>query len=96
VRDRDHAGRVGGEEFAIWLPDTPLEEATKVAERLRSRIAGRAWGWQGRPWPITASFGVSGWPESTRSKDNLLTLADRALYRAKDEGRNRVVVWESP
>lgn len=95
VRDRDHAGRIGGEEFAIWLPDTPLEEATKVAERLRARISGRAWGWQGQPWPITASFGVSAWPESTRSKDNLLTLADRALYKAKEDGRNRVSVWEN-
>jgi diguanylate cyclase (GGDEF)-like protein len=93
VRDRDTAARIGGEEFAVWLPGTPLDEATRVAERLRTRIAGRAWGWQGRPWPITASFGVAGWPEGTNSRENLFQLADQALYRAKQAGRNRVEVW---
>jgi diguanylate cyclase (GGDEF)-like protein len=90
VRDRDTAARIGGEEFAIWLPGAALEEAERVAERVRTRIAGRAWGWQGKPWPITASLGVAAWPESTNSRDNLIPLADQALYRAKQGGRNRV------
>jgi len=95
IRDRDTAARIGGEEFAVWLPVTTLEEAAKVAERLRTRLAGRAWGWQGQPWPITASFGVAGWPESTGSRDNLIALADQALYEAKERGRNRVEVVET-
>jgi diguanylate cyclase (GGDEF)-like protein len=95
IRDRDTAARIGGEEFAVWLPATKLEEATKVAERLRTRLAGRAWGWRGQPWPITASFGVAAWPESTGSRDNLIPLADQALYEAKDRGRNRVEVVET-
>ena len=94
VRDRDTAARIGGEEFAIWLPGVALEEAERVAERIRTRIAGRAWGWQGRPWPITASLGVAAWPESTNSRDNLLGLADQAMYRAKQGGRNRVETAE--
>lgn len=93
VRGRDAAARIGGEEFAVWLPGANLEEATRVAERLRTRIAGRAWGWQGKPWPITTSVGVAAWPESTESRDNLIHLADRALYRAKETGRNRVSAW---
>ncbi len=93
VRDQDTAARIGGEEFAVWLPGTGLAEAAKVAERIRTRLAGRAWGWQGRPWPITGSLGVAGWPESSRNRDNLVALVDRALYRAKETGRNRVEVW---
>jgi diguanylate cyclase (GGDEF)-like protein len=95
VRDSDTAARVGGEEFAVWLPGSGIEEASRVAERVRTRIAGRAWGWQGRPWPITASLGVAGWPGSTNSRDNLVALADEALYRAKNAGRNRVEVAEN-
>jgi len=95
IRDQDSAARVGGEEFAVWLPNTSSEEAVKVAERLRTRIAGRAWGWQGKPWPITASLGVACWPESTSSRDNLLGLADQSLYRAKQAGRNRVEIWKA-
>jgi diguanylate cyclase (GGDEF)-like protein len=90
VRENDTAARVGGEEFAVWLPRTKLEEGLAVAERIRSRIEQANWSWQGRPWPLTASFGVAAWPETTRSRDNLLAQADAALYQAKTNGRNRV------
>lgn len=90
VRENDTAARVGGEEFAVWLPKTTLEEGLAVAERIRSRIENAGWAWQGRGWPIAASFGVAAWPETTRSRDNLFTQADAALYQAKANGRNRV------
>jgi diguanylate cyclase (GGDEF)-like protein len=90
VRDGDTAARVGGEEFAVWLPEAAFEEGYAVAERIRSRIENAQWSWQGRQWPMTASFGVASWPETTRHRDNLLAQADAALYQAKANGRNRV------
>jgi diguanylate cyclase (GGDEF)-like protein len=88
----DTAARIGGEEFAVWLPDTGLGRARTVAERLRASVEGLGWSWQGREWPLTASVGVAGWPETTRSRENLFAQADAALYRAKAGGRNRVEV----
>lgn len=90
VRENDTAARIGGEEFAVWLPRTSLEEGLTVAERIRSRIEQVPWSWQGQSWRLTASFGVASWPETTRSRDNLLAQADAALYLAKSNGRNRV------
>lgn len=95
VRGVDSAARVGGEEFLLWLPGSTLEEGVRVAERIRTRLGTSPWDWQGRPWPLSASFGVAGWPETTRSKDNLPTQADAALYAAKRAGRNRVVTWST-
>jgi diguanylate cyclase (GGDEF)-like protein len=86
----DTAARVGGEEFLLWLPGTSLEEGMRVAERIRVRLATTAWDWQGRAWPLSASFGVAGWPETTRSRENLAAQADAALYAAKRAGRDRV------
>lgn len=90
VRENDTAARIGGEEFAVWLPKTTLDEGLAVAERIRSRIEQAGWSWQGRTWPLAASFGVASWPETTRSRDNLIAQADAALYQAKSKGRNRV------
>jgi diguanylate cyclase (GGDEF)-like protein len=91
IRTRDVAARIGGEEFAIWLPDTTLLEGAAVAERVRDGLAATAWGWQGRPWPLTASFGVAGCPETVPGIHHLAARADEALYQAKAAGRNRVV-----
>jgi diguanylate cyclase (GGDEF)-like protein len=93
VRGVDTAARVGGEEFLLWLPGTSLEEGVRVAERIRVRLAATPWDWQGRVWPLSASFGVAAWPETTRSRENLATQADAALYAAKRGGRDRVVTW---
>ena len=90
VREGDTAARVGGEEFAVWLPEGTLHEGVPAADRIRERIEALAWAWQGRDWPLTASFGVASWPETTRSRDNLFGQADAALYVAKAGGRNRV------
>ena len=95
VRGVDAAARVGGEEFLLWLPGTSLEEGVRVAERIRVRLATTPWDWQGRAWPLSASFGVAGWPETTRSRENLAAQADAALYAAKRGGRDRVVTWNT-
>ena len=94
VRTTDTAARLGGEEFAVWLPGARLELGVSIAERIRDSLAGRPWVWQGTQWPITASFGVAGCPETSRSRQNLATQADAALYRAKSGGRNRVETAE--
>jgi diguanylate cyclase (GGDEF)-like protein len=90
IRKGDVPGRIGGEEFAIWLPDAPLADAMHVAERIRVVLAGTPWAWSGRSWPLSASFGVAACPETTRSRDNLPAQADAALYAAKENGRDRV------
>jgi len=90
IRDGDVVARIGGEEFAVWLPRTPLEEGLEVAERIRSAIETEQWRWNGTPLALTASCGVAGYPESVADVENLNVAADAALYRAKQQGRNRV------
>jgi diguanylate cyclase (GGDEF)-like protein len=89
-RDVDVAARLGGEEFAMLLPQTDLEGGAAAAERLREGLARLS-----MPSPdggrlrVTASFGVASYPP-TDSVDHLLRLADSALYHAKAEGKDRV------
>ncbi len=90
IRSGDVPGRIGGEEFAIWLPNTGLEVGAGIAERIRNKLGTTAWDWRGKPWPLSASFGVAGCPETSRSLENLPAQADSALYVAKRSGRNRV------
>lgn len=90
IRSGDVPGRVGGEEFAVWLPETNLDLGARIAERIRLKLGTTAWDWRGRQWPLSASFGVAACPETSRSLDNLPAQADSALYVAKRSGRNRV------
>jgi diguanylate cyclase (GGDEF)-like protein len=90
IRSGDVPGRIGGEEFAIWLPDTSLDLGARIAERIRIKLGTTAWDWRGRQWLLSASFGVAACPETSRSPDNLPSQADAALYVAKNSGRNRV------
>ena len=90
IRTGDVAGRIGGEEFAVWLPDTGLELGTRIAERIRLKLGGSRWDWRGKAWPLSASFGVAACPETSTSLDNLPAQADSALYEAKRRGRDRV------
>ncbi len=98
VKGRDMAARYGGEEFAILLPETPLSAAKRVADGLRERIANkeiinRATGVH--LGQITISVGVSE-HQKGENVDNLIERADKALYKAKELGRNRVEVSQSP
>ena len=90
VRDGDLVARIGGEEFAVWLPRTPQPEGMDVAERIRESVAGATWHWSGSPYPLTTSCGVAAFPEPIGDVRNLAAAADAALYRAKEGGRNRV------
>jgi diguanylate cyclase (GGDEF)-like protein len=90
IRGGDVAARIGGEEFAIWLPGAALQYGSKVADRIRIRLGTTTWDWQGRSWPLSASFGVAAVPDTSRSIGNLPAQADAALMEAKRQGRNRV------
>jgi diguanylate cyclase (GGDEF)-like protein len=90
ARDIDLPVRLGGEEFAVLLPDTDLAGATQLAERLRLALESAAIGGAATPIRLTASFGVSAFPAAAAA-DDLLTDADRRLYDAKRSGKNRVV-----
>lgn len=91
-RDVDVAARLGGEEFAILLPETGLDGASIVADRLRRSLAELQIPLGvGEKVMVTASFGVAELGES-QSVDGLLRAADSALYRAKEHGKNRVEV----
>lgn len=89
TRGIDTVSRWGGEEFALLFPDTTLEEATQACERLRERIAATDFGHIAPGLRMTASLGVAALHEN-EDRDRLLSRADHALYRAKQEGRNRV------
>jgi diguanylate cyclase (GGDEF)-like protein len=90
VRDGDLVARIGGEEFAVWLPRTPLAVGVEVAQRIRESVAGSTWMWRGSPCVMTASCGVAAYPDPVSDLASLQALADAALYRAKQAGRNRV------
>ncbi len=90
IRAGDVPARVGGEEFAIWLPGATLDLGKRIAERVRIKLGTTAWEWQGRHWPLSASFGVAACPETNPDLENLPAQADAALYVAKRNGRNRV------
>ncbi len=89
VREVDLPARLGGEEFVVLLPETPLMSAVEVAERVRKVIAAKPVVWNGRPLSVTVSLGVATCPDSIPAPDELLGAADAALYRSKDAGRNR-------
>lgn len=94
LRTVDLLGRLGGEEFCALLPDTQIAGAALVAERMRQLLMDSGFEWQGQPWPLTASFGISESSASDPSAAEVLRRADQALYRAKAQGRNVVQAVE--
>lgn len=92
LRTADIAGRLGGDEFCFVLPGTDENEAARVAERIRDRLGTIAFGMTtGTTFSVTATFGVAG-SEPDADAREVMEAADRALYRAKSAGRNRVLV----
>lgn len=93
LRQRDIAGRLGGEEFAVLLADTDLHGGLQLAERLRAAIAATPAETDQGPITFTTSVGVSVLDRTISSIDAGLERADAALYYAKRHGRNRVCAW---
>ena len=92
LRKIDTVGRLGGEEFAVILPGADAPAAEIFAERLRTQVAETPAQHENRSIPLTISIGVTEIKPGDDSADDALTRADRALYRAKECGRNRVTV----
>jgi diguanylate cyclase (GGDEF)-like protein len=92
LRAGDVPARIGGEEFALWLPGAPASKAIEVANRVRDAVRGSMLEYAGNQIGITCSIGVASIPESVSQVDNLLGAADVAMYRAKEAGRDRIEV----
>jgi two-component system cell cycle response regulator len=90
----DWVARIGGEEFAIVMPETAYEAAVAVARKLRAAVGGAAFKATNKSLQVTASFGVCGMDKvplgESRLAERVLKIADAALYRSKNDGRNRV------
>jgi diguanylate cyclase (GGDEF)-like protein/putative nucleotidyltransferase with HDIG domain len=93
LRHYDVPARFGGEEFSILLPETPPEQAMEIAERIRRAVAQRTFDVETSSEPIraTVSIGVAGYPKDGTDANELIHQADLAVYRAKLQGRNRVL-----
>jgi diguanylate cyclase (GGDEF)-like protein/putative nucleotidyltransferase with HDIG domain len=87
VRSIDMAFRYGGDEFTVILPQASLEDAQKVAERIRKRIEVEM---DSKGAPLTCSFGIASWPTDGVMREEIIQAADAALYNAKQMGRNRI------
>jgi diguanylate cyclase (GGDEF)-like protein len=92
VRSDDFAARIGGEEFAVLLPECDLDAASGFAERLRAAIAATVFSPGGEKQHITVSIGVTAMAPGRETCSGMMAAADAALYRAKHQGRNRVCV----
>lgn len=96
VRNIDWACRYGGDEFAIILPDTKIENAFEIAERLRKSFSPNfGLGSQNTNLPITLSFGLASFPTHAQDESSLIKKADQALYESKRKGRNQTKIAES-
>lgn len=101
LRENDIFGRLGGEEFVVALPFTPLDKALEVADRLRQTVnltdySSSADLPASSDLSITVSVGVAEYEPDCRSLDVLIERADQAMYRSKNSGRNQVQAWKPP
>jgi len=96
IRKADMAARYGGEEFVIYLHHANRSKAVQVAERLRLVIKQARFDFGGKEVGVTASMGIACYPSDGRDSRELLAHADEALYRSKEEGRNRTTLYREP
>ncbi len=93
ARKTDCVGRLGGEEFTILMEETPQSGAYNFAERIRKKIAIETFHVEGKTFHITISIGLATFPNDAKDKETLMERADKALYSAKNHGRNQVAVY---
>jgi diguanylate cyclase (GGDEF)-like protein len=93
LREEDMLARFGGDEFVAFLPETGCQEAWKVAERLRIRIAETPLHFDGDPLCVTVSCGIACFPEHGEDLTRIMEMADRALYRSKNRGKNCCTIF---
>jgi diguanylate cyclase (GGDEF)-like protein/PAS domain S-box-containing protein len=94
IRKIDVFARFGGDEFVMFFPETNQEHAYEIIERLNIHISAQPIDLGGNLISLITSWGISGLTSEKESLDTLLSRADQALYRAKETGRNRVVIWD--
>jgi diguanylate cyclase (GGDEF)-like protein/PAS domain S-box-containing protein len=96
VREIDTFARIGGDEFALLLPEASCEQAYAVVQRVHAAVQAMTMNFADQPVHISISSGISNLEGEAQSLDPLLSRADRALYLAKESGRNRIVIQPSP
>jgi diguanylate cyclase (GGDEF)-like protein len=95
IRSEDAVARYGGEEFVVILTESDRKGALRMAERVRRAVEQTAFGGDDPPLRVTVSLGSATFPEDGDQPWLLIEHADRALYAAKDEGRNRAVAFHT-
>jgi diguanylate cyclase (GGDEF)-like protein len=95
LRQADVPARYGGDEFIAFLPDTPSAGALRVAERIRTAVAGMSISAGGSSFGTSVSIGLASFPGDGQSIEALTAHADRAMYQAKRQGRNQVVRFQA-
>ena len=88
IRETDFVARFGGEEFVLLMPETPLDQARKVADNLRNSIEACEFHFKDQRVPVTISCGLAEFNDGDKA-ETVFDRADRALYKAKHSGRNR-------
>ncbi len=94
LREEDMLARFGGDEFVAFLPNTDCDEAMQVAERMRIKIAEAPLDYDGHPVRITVSCGIACFPDHGQELATIMKMADKALYRSKDLGKNRSTIFQ--
>lgn len=94
VRDIDVVARYGGEEFAIILINTECDGAYKLAEKIRKTIKKKNYSFKGNQVSVALSLGIASYPKNSKTKEDIISKADQALYRAKSSGRNCTVLYK--